>query len=201
MLLAVAIGLAVAGVAYASIPDSSGVIHGCYQKNNGQLRVIDTDKGQTCNASENQLTWAGQPPAVRATNLTGQSIPNATATNLTFPTETFDTTGTMHSTSSNTDQLVAPLSGTYEIVGSVIWAPNSTGTRGLDITVGTDYNTGTQIGETYGPASASPDFTDQTVSMIWRLNQGDVVTLDAYQGSGSALNAAFARFAMVWLGS
>jgi hypothetical protein len=26
-------GLAAAGIAYASIPDGNGVIHGCYQKN------------------------------------------------------------------------------------------------------------------------------------------------------------------------
>jgi hypothetical protein len=44
-------------VAWASIPDGAGVIHGCYQKVNGQLRVIDTDKGQICNPSENPLNW------------------------------------------------------------------------------------------------------------------------------------------------
>ena len=33
--------VAAVSVAYASIPDSAGVIHGCYNKLNGQLRVID----------------------------------------------------------------------------------------------------------------------------------------------------------------
>jgi len=33
---------AAAGIAYATIPDSpGGVIHACYQGNNGQLRLID----------------------------------------------------------------------------------------------------------------------------------------------------------------
>ena len=33
--------LVTAGIAYASIPDSSGVIHGCFGKSGGDLRVID----------------------------------------------------------------------------------------------------------------------------------------------------------------
>ena len=40
------------GLAYANIPDGGNVIHGCYQKNSGALRVIDTEKGQSCAASE-----------------------------------------------------------------------------------------------------------------------------------------------------
>jgi hypothetical protein len=67
--------LVVGGIAYATIPDASGVIHGCYKKappNNkpapsdtGTLRVIDTDKGQTCSPSETPLDW----------NQTGQQGP------------------------------------------------------------------------------------------------------------------------------
>lgn len=34
-------GLAVSAVALATIPDSGGVIHGCYKKSGGTLRVID----------------------------------------------------------------------------------------------------------------------------------------------------------------
>ena len=40
----VAVVLALGGVSWASIPDSSGVVHSCYKKENGQLRVIDTDR-------------------------------------------------------------------------------------------------------------------------------------------------------------
>jgi hypothetical protein len=56
--------LALAGaVAYATIPDSGGVIHGCYQRNNGQLRVIDTGAGQTCNPSESAISWNQTGPS------------------------------------------------------------------------------------------------------------------------------------------
>jgi hypothetical protein len=48
--------LLAASVAVASIPDSSGAIHGCYVKATGSLRVIDpaTD---SCRQSETALLW------------------------------------------------------------------------------------------------------------------------------------------------
>jgi hypothetical protein len=53
--------LAVAAVAGAAIPDSDdGEIHGCYQKNQGQLRVVDAQAGQACRASEEPLVWNQQ---------------------------------------------------------------------------------------------------------------------------------------------
>jgi collagen triple helix repeat protein len=55
LLLALAAGAAVFGIAtavQATIPDSKGVIHACYAKISGALRVIDTAKGQTCSGSE-----------------------------------------------------------------------------------------------------------------------------------------------------
>jgi hypothetical protein len=48
---------AAGGIAYASIPDSSGVIHSCYKTMSGDLRVIDSEAGQNCLASENSLHW------------------------------------------------------------------------------------------------------------------------------------------------
>jgi hypothetical protein len=46
LVLGAAALLAVAAVAGAAIPDSDdGEIHGCYQKNQGQLRVIDAQAG------------------------------------------------------------------------------------------------------------------------------------------------------------
>jgi hypothetical protein len=45
------------GIAYASIPDSSGAIHGCYKSQNGQLRVVDTAAGDHCLPSETSITF------------------------------------------------------------------------------------------------------------------------------------------------
>lgn len=47
--------------AYASIPDSSGVIHGCYNKGSGSLRVIDTSVS-TCHGGATPLDWSQTGP-------------------------------------------------------------------------------------------------------------------------------------------
>ena len=48
--------LVAGGVAYATIPDSGGVIHGCYARSGGALRVVDA--GVTnCKSGETALDW------------------------------------------------------------------------------------------------------------------------------------------------
>ena len=62
IVIAVASVLAVAaGVAYATIPDSGGVISACYAKA-GDLRVIDADAGGQCKAGESALSWSQTGP-------------------------------------------------------------------------------------------------------------------------------------------
>lgn len=51
------------GVAWATIPDSDGVIHGCRHNTTGSLRVIDSDTGQTCAGNETALNWNQSGPA------------------------------------------------------------------------------------------------------------------------------------------
>lgn len=48
------------GIVAASIPAADGTINGCYQKNNGQLRVVES--ADKCNPSELALTWQQQGP-------------------------------------------------------------------------------------------------------------------------------------------
>ena len=58
-----AVALAAGGsVAWAIIPDSGGVIHGCYDNVSGKLRVSDTDDGEpkACGNSETPLSWNQQ---------------------------------------------------------------------------------------------------------------------------------------------
>jgi hypothetical protein len=56
-----ALGVSLGGVAYATIPDSSGTIHACYQKSQGNLRVVES--ASDCRASEAAIDWSqrGQP--------------------------------------------------------------------------------------------------------------------------------------------
>jgi hypothetical protein len=57
-----ALMVALGGVAYSSIPDASGVIHGCYTTQGSRtLRVIDS--AESCLGSETALNWSQQGPA------------------------------------------------------------------------------------------------------------------------------------------
>jgi len=61
--LAVALALVLAaGVAWATIPDAGGVIHGCFKKLGGDLRVIDPAAGGACKSSETSLDWSQTGP-------------------------------------------------------------------------------------------------------------------------------------------
>ncbi|MBV8859664.1 MAG: hypothetical protein JOZ02_22215 [Acidobacteria bacterium] len=48
------------GIVAASIPAADGTVNGCYQKNNGQLRVVES--AAQCHPSELALTWQQQGP-------------------------------------------------------------------------------------------------------------------------------------------
>jgi hypothetical protein len=81
LLVTIAVGGAVFGIAtavQASIPDSSGVIHGCYAKagnpSQGALRVVD--QGVPCKPIENPLSWNAKGVS-GATGPTGPSGPSA----------------------------------------------------------------------------------------------------------------------------
>ena len=45
-----------APAAFASIPDASGVIHGCYNTTNGSQRIIDTAVA-SCKIGETAIQW------------------------------------------------------------------------------------------------------------------------------------------------
>lgn len=59
--LGAAVLMAGAGAALATIPDSGGVIHGCFGRSGGALRVID-DSQTTCSAGESSLNWSQTGP-------------------------------------------------------------------------------------------------------------------------------------------
>ncbi|HEX4721070.1 MAG TPA: collagen-like protein, partial [Pseudonocardiaceae bacterium] len=58
------IGIAIVGgsVAYASVPDPTGAIQGCYSTLTGQLRIIDTAKTPNCLVTEKALPWSQTGP-------------------------------------------------------------------------------------------------------------------------------------------
>src|ERR687897_2810213 len=62
LLAGAVLGAVGGGAALAAIPDSSGVINGCYQKNVGNLRVIDPSAGDSCRPSEIAISWSQTGP-------------------------------------------------------------------------------------------------------------------------------------------
>src|SRR5262245_44249870 len=56
--------LALGSLAWAAIPDGNGVIHGCYDKGSGDLRVTDpqTNVPKACKIGEQKLDWNAQGP-------------------------------------------------------------------------------------------------------------------------------------------
>jgi type VI protein secretion system component Hcp len=61
-MLAAALLAVAGGLAYATIPDSGGVIHACYLTKLGTLRVIDPSAGQQCTSLETAIDWNKQGP-------------------------------------------------------------------------------------------------------------------------------------------
>jgi len=57
-----AAALALGSVALGSIPDGNGVIHSCYGKSGGNLRVLDAANAN-CGGNETALTWNTTGPA------------------------------------------------------------------------------------------------------------------------------------------
>jgi hypothetical protein len=60
-----ALVVAIGGVAFAAIPDSGGTIHGCYKRQDGDLRVVES--ASDCRRNERALDWSR-----------GSSFPGAT---------------------------------------------------------------------------------------------------------------------------
>jgi hypothetical protein len=68
--------------AVSSIPDSAGVIHGCYDSG-GNVKVIDTSVTTTCPKGYTSLNWNQQGPRGLQGNtvLNGTGVPSASAGN------------------------------------------------------------------------------------------------------------------------
>ncbi len=151
------------------------------------------------------LKWAApaSPSFVgcRLTNSVGQSISNATATNLTFNTEDFDTDG-FHSTSTNTSRITIPSGkdGKYLLIGSMGWdSSNATGRRPIRFFKNGVEVTGAQVEMT----AATNAFPAGTITTIVSAVATDYFEFNVYQNSGITLNTwgPFSGFMCQYLGA
>jgi len=114
-------------------------------------------------------------------------VATATWQALTFNSERFDT-GSIHSTSSNTDRLTCVTPGVYLITGHAQFAANATGARALGILI----NGGAAIAYQRGDNAGASVTTLVSITTIYQLSAGDYVQLSAWQASGGSLNVVAA---------
>jgi hypothetical protein len=72
VVIVAAVAVITTGVLYATIPDAEGVIHACYSRSQGTIRIID-DSVTNCKQGETSLAWnvKGEPGPPGAPGLPG----------------------------------------------------------------------------------------------------------------------------------
>lgn len=120
-------------------------------------------------------------PNVSVSQAAQLTLTTGTTTVITFDTENFDSTGSMHSTVTNTGRLVAPVTGTYRISGRCAFVANAGGIRVVSIRV----NGTTVIDTASDEATSSAMYLH--VGRDWSLTAGDYVEMTAVQNSGGNL--------------
>jgi hypothetical protein len=152
--------IAGAGVMFATIPDASGVIHGCYTKSTGLIRIID-DSVTSCRSGDTAISWniQGAPGPKGDTGNTGPAGAPGPANVLTdiLSINTANTPGT--------ESLTVPGFGTVDLscsdhgIGNV----SITGTAAFDGT----YSAGTRFTASSGGATLNLDSITTPGGTIW----------------------------------
>jgi len=104
---------------------------------------------------------------------------------LTFNSEMSDPYG-MHSTSINTERVIAPLGGWYLATGHLVFAANTTGMRGLMIQLN-----GATLLAVDGRNAQSSGATWISIACLSKLDAGDYLTMMGYQSSGGNLDMLY----------
>jgi hypothetical protein len=130
----------------------------------------------------------GTIPTVRAYNNSDETITNNTFQTLTFDTNRYDSGG-LHSTSSNTSRLTAPIGGVYVITANVRWEDNATGLRALHVDKTSGVVSGVVEGAStvLGVDTGSIARQGQSVTTQIRLAAGDYLEVLVLQTSGGDL--------------
>jgi hypothetical protein len=135
-------------------------------------------------------------PAVRAYHNTTQSHTTTGAWQaVVFNSERFDQAGgaasTQHDTASNTSRLTCRYAGVYQITGSLEFASNGTGQRGIELRL----NAGASPIQRSQLVMAADDSIGRCgITTLYALAVNDYVELFAFQSSGGALNIAATAF-------
>lgn len=162
--------------------------------------VSEVETAANLNSLRDAITFALNPPIVRVSQTSVQTLTTNVWTAISQDTTIVDSYG-MHSNVTNNTRCTAVVAGWYWVSGAVAFAASATGTRGARLAV----NGGVIQGSAqFGPPSASGSFASVTTSMPLFLNVGDYVELQGVQNSGGNLNTLSATdldstLALVWV--
>ncbi|MBT2213454.1 hypothetical protein [Actinomadura sp. NEAU-AAG7] len=148
------------------------------------------------------FTYLLNPPSVRATETAGTSAANNANVVVPWGGESWDTTGDMHNTSSQTSRIVAPDPGIYVVTVFVRWVTNATGIRTINLRMNAGGNPAG--GTTLLSANAGALSGVQTPHIVSRqivMDPGDYVETFISQSSGGtlALDAGASFCEMYWM--
>ena len=168
-LAAVATALMAGGIAYASIPDSSGAIHSCYTKSGGALRVIDSAV-TNCKSTETSLNWNQTgppgPPGANGNNGTNGTNGKDGATGPTGPSGPTGPAGmSVQQVTGNTATL-----GANSNISSQATCPTGTNVIGGGYTH-TSFGTGTNVSP-FAIVENGPAAPGKTNMQAWIVTAG-----------------------------
>jgi hypothetical protein len=165
----------------------------------------DTLTAAQMNVISDDLKFLKNVDRVRVYQSASQSVADQAWEHITFDSEDYDSGG-LHSTSSNTDRLVAQVDGWYQVKGQVTWESNATGRRDIQIRkndTSSDATAGTRWARVNTTAVGSDETMMQIVADVY-LGVNDYVGLYVWQNSTGGLEAkagsAVTWFSMTWSG-
>jgi hypothetical protein len=143
-----------------------------------------------------------QPLAVLYTTAV-QSIPTGAWTAFTFDSESIDRDGG-HSTVTNTSRYTSQTSGWYLLLGTGVYATNTTGFRGLAIEQ--NGNVGNLYARLQLPPATAGQTSLTTGAVLFLTSGTDYAELAGFQNSGGALNTVITglespRLQVFWISS
>ena len=185
--IAVATGVVAVGgftaVAYAAIPDTQGVIHGCYNTNNGDLRVVNDPS--SCRNGETSLTWNQTGPQGAAGP---QGAPSAQSPSSGSSSHAFSISpGPVGVPAGWTAVPVAVDRMTVPAGNYVVWATG----QANQVTGSDDYATCTLVGNgtiaTQAMRPNSDTVADYALTGVTSLSSGGTIELDCVGSSSATL--------------
>jgi hypothetical protein len=188
MAFVVALG---AGISFAAIPDSSGVIHACAKKNKGTIRVVDT--AGDCQKSEFALSWSaeGQPGPPGPQGPKGDPGPPGPPS---LPEVHHSQNGGPYTFSNGVVMTMQLPAGKYLVMATVSIRPSEHSAAGVQCFVHPQGTFTPSGGAADSPPNEFSAFSSMSMRMVHASSTAWTAEIFCNRGNGSALPAAAAAY-------